>query len=244
MERAAISRKIARSDAIDRYVPLPDVLRRILVHEADVALVKAAAARRFLGTAFNLRLGVPRQLQLPPESLFAAGGAVILHVPPGQRVEHLLCAHISGDLWYCHPGSPKDGDLHSTIPFATRDLVVRDISWQCKRPLRTRLRGRTVKRDLAAIAVKHKSCFELVVAYAKWKAEVHRARERGGHRNIYAATAGIDFEAPATPWSAVVAVWQWAENLCDQVGMQMRYAIHSSPLHIVRALPEHLVPDV
>ncbi len=243
MERAAISRKIARSDAIDRYVPLPDVLRCALVHEADVALVKAAAARRFPSIAFSLRLGVPRQLQLPPESPFAAGAALILRVPPGRRVEHLLCVHICGDLWYCRPGSPKDGDLHSTIPFATRDLVVRDISQQCKRSLRARLRGRTIKRDLAAKAVKHKSCFELVVAYAKWKAEVHRARDRRGHRNIYAATAGIDLEATATPWSAVVAVWQWAENLCDQEGMQMRYAIHSSPLHIVRALPENLVPD-
>ena len=66
------------------------------------------------------------------------GAAVMIRLPCGRRVEHVLCAHVSGDLWYCHAGSPKEGELNMIDPFCAQDLVIRDLAlrWHPSQPQR------------------------------------------------------------------------------------------------------------
>ena len=77
----------------------------------------------FPGTTFSFRLGVPRKLEPPPHS-YAPGAAVILHLPSGRRVEHVLCAHILGDLWFCHAGSPKEGESPGLITWLSAVIPI------------------------------------------------------------------------------------------------------------------------
>ena len=79
-ERAAVARKSARCDAVAKYVPLPDQLKKVLAIEAHYEKVLVEARRAFRGTTFNLRLGVPRKLVPPPHSC-APGAAVMLRLP-------------------------------------------------------------------------------------------------------------------------------------------------------------------
>ena len=257
-ERTALARKFARCDAIAKYVPLPVELKNILNIEAQYAKVLAEAKRVFPGTTFNLRLGVPRKLE-PPANPHAPGATVMLCLPFGRRAEHVLCAHISGDLWYCHAGSPKEGGLNAIDPFRAEDLVIRSLA-SCWRPWqlqRKRLLGRCVKRNLATAATEKRPCFERLVAIAIWKAEAHRAQQRGVPMDIAAASAGVDFTdkafgaAIASPWtSKVLAVWQWGEKVLDAdpgahlVGdIEMRYALRSASYRIFCSMPESVLPD-
>ena len=68
LERTALAKMIARSDAIAKYVPLPDELQNFLQIETYYQRLLAEARRAFPSTTFNLRLGVPRQLEPPPHS--------------------------------------------------------------------------------------------------------------------------------------------------------------------------------
>ena len=68
LERTALAKKTARCDAIARYVPLPDELQNLLNIENYYQRLLAEARRAFPSTTFNLRLGVPRQLEPPPHS--------------------------------------------------------------------------------------------------------------------------------------------------------------------------------
>jgi len=204
-ERAALAKKSARCDSIAKYVPLPDKLKNVLEIENHYEKVLAEARRALPGTTFSLRLGVPRKLEPPPHP-YAPGAAVMLRLPSGNRVEHVLCAHVSGDLWYCHAGSPKEGGLNTVEPFSAKDLVIQNLAG-CWRPWqRKRLRGRSVKRDLAATAVEKHACFERVATIAKWRAEVHRAQERGMPIHIAAVCAGVDFTEEAF-WAAAKSPW-------------------------------------
>ena len=262
LERVALARTSARADAMNKYVPLPDRLKNILHIDAHYDKVRAEAQRAFPATTFNLRLGMPRKLEPPPHP-YAPGAAVMIRFPSGKRAEHVLCAHVSGSLWYCHAGSPKDGELSITEPFRITDLVVQDLanSWRplqahCKR--RKRLQGRCIKRNLAATAVQHRDCFERVVAKAKWDAEAFRAKQRGVPMHLAAATVGVDFSeeafktAAASPWtSTVLAVWQWAApapldrppaHLCPD--SQMCYALRSATYRSFCSCPREVLPCV
>jgi len=256
LERAALAKKSARCDALAKYVPLPEQLKTALEIETHYGKVQEEARREFPGLAFNLRLGVPRKLE-PPPHLYAPGAAVMIRLPSGRRVEHVLCAHISGDLWYCHAGSPKEGDLHSSWPFRTTDLVVQSLARVWYPRQRKRLKGRCVKRDLAAAAAQHGACFEPAVAMARWRAEAYRAKERKAPMNFAAATAGVDFSeeafkaAAAKPWtSTVLAVWQWAADapmdrphthLCPDI--QVCYAIRKAQYRSFRDRPRGVIPS-
>ena len=258
MERVATAKKSARCDSIAKYVPLPDELRNALEMESHHEKVQAEVRRALPGTTFHLRLGMPEKLEAPLGSS-APGSAVMLRLPCGRRVEHVLCAHISGDLWYCHAGSPKDGELNLIQPFHRRDLVIRSLacSWHTWQAQRKRLQGRCVKRNLATAAMQNRACFELAVAMARWSAEAYRAKQLGVPMHPAAATAGVDFSeeafkaAAASPWtSTMLAMWQWAEpaphadlhsQLCGDV--QMCYALRSAPYRHFCSMPRAVLPN-
>ena len=257
-ERTAVATTSARCDSITKYVTLPDQLKKVLKMEAHYMKVLAEARQAFPGTTFSIRLGVPRKLEPPPHP-YAPGAAVMIRLPSGHRVEHVLCAHVSGDLWYCHAGSPKEGSLNTVKPFCSRDLVIHTLArcwcpWQLQRK---RLRGRCTKRNLTATAVDKRACFERVVAIAKWKAEAYRAQERKVPMHVAAASAGVDFteeafqEAATRPWtSTVFAVWQWDEkafetdlHTCFGADIQMRYALRSASYRLFHSTPQAVLPD-
>lgn len=258
LERVALARTSARGDAINKYVPLPDQFKNVLQIEAHYDKVQAEARRTFPATTFNLRLGMLRRLEPPPHP-YAPGAAVMIRLPSGRRVEHVLCAHVSGSLWYCHAGSPKEGDLSISKPFRITDLAVKDLgdSWRPWQVQHNRLRGRCIKRNLAAAAAQHRACFERVVAMARWNAEAYRAKQRGVPMHLAAATAGVDFSeeafkaAAANPWtSTVLALWQWAASapldrppaqLCPDT--QMRYAMRNATYRSFCSWPRGVLPD-
>ena len=183
----------------------------------------------------------------------------MLCLPSGRRLEHVLCAHISGDLWYCHAGSPQEGELSTVDPFLAGGLVVQNIAsrWRPRRMQRKRLRGCCVKHNLAAAAMEKRPFFERVVAIAKWKAEVHRAQERGVPMNLDAASTGVDFTeeafgaAAASPWtSTMLAVWQWGERVfvadpCAHLAadIKMHYALRNAPYRLFRSMARLVLPD-
>lgn len=255
--RVAIAKKSARFDAIDQYVPLPAALKNILQIDAHYDAV-LREARRILPTAtLNLRLGIPKKLE-PPSISRAPGATVVLQLPSGKRVEHVLCARVYGDVWYCHAGSPEHGDLSVMRPFRIGGLVLHDLTraWHPRQAKRKRLRGRCVKRDLAAAASKHWPSFERLVAVARWKAERERAKKRGMPMLLDAATAGVDFtekafeEAGHKPWtSTILAVWQWAAA-APQHGphtrlggdVHMQYSLRNAPYRIFGSMPRLLIP--
>ena len=258
MERVALARKTARGDAIAKFVPLPNQLKIALQVEACYDKVRAEAQRVLPAMTFNLRLGVPRRLGPPPHP-YAPGAAVMIRLPSGRRVEHVLCAHVSGELWYSHAGSPKEGDLNIVNPFRTHDLVVQNLAscWHPWPTQRKRLRGRCVKRGLAAAAAQYRACFERVVAMARWAAEVDRAKRRRGSMHLAAATAGVDFSeeafqaAAANPWtSTILAVWEWAAeapldrprtHLCP--GVQVCHDMRDVPYRLFCSSPQEVLPD-
>ena len=252
-ERTAVVKKSARIDTIGRFVPLPQQLKGILDIETAYLRVLDMARQRFPRTTFNLRLGVPKKLEAPPHP-YAAGASVMLRLPSGQRVEHVLCAHISGNLWYCHAGNPKEGVLNIIDPFNAAGLVIQSLAscWHPWQLQRKRLRGRCTKRGLEAAVMEKRSCFERVVAIAKWKAEAYRAREHGEPVCISAASAGVDFTeealgaAAASPWtSTVFAVWQWGDTALDRdnyLDVEMRYALRWADYRSFSCAPQAVLP--
>jgi len=215
-ERVALAKKNARADSLDRYVPLPDKIKNALEVAAGHARAMRAASRYLKNKISKLRLGIPKQIKLPQHFPYAVGSPVMFLLPSGLRVEHILCAHISKDLWYCHAGTPAQGEL-GHFPFHPRELVVQSLHdrWHPWQPQRHRLRGRCVRRGLVTAAMKRKCKFEEIVAHATWLAEAFRARQNHAPLNLDVATAAIDFTEEAfagaarDPWNAnVCAVWQ------------------------------------
>ena len=78
-------------------------------------------------------LGTAKEVQLPPApSCLCAGGSVTLRLPGSARAGYLLCAHVEGDLWWCHGGSFDGVALAQANPFQLDGLTLKDIkreSW-------------------------------------------------------------------------------------------------------------------
>ena len=147
-------------------------------------------------------LGVPKSVALSGQDSFLPGGCHVLHLPDGRRVEHALCAHLHGSLWYCHPGSVRGDEISLTEPFATDDLVLLDVRrrrWQRRQSCRSkRLRGRVQQRNLLRVIQRQKEKFDWIVAVAHWRAEERRASENA---------SGIDFERAARQWELDLLKW-------------------------------------
>ena len=74
-------------------------------------------------------LGMPKVFTEPSsgDSERAPGGVVILQAQAGERLAHLLCAHVQGNRWLCHRGSFLEGVFGVDNPFDAADLVEKDV---------------------------------------------------------------------------------------------------------------------
>ena len=82
--------KPARSGSIQKYVPMPEKLRSILSLEMQYQAMVESASLQYPSCIFNVRVGVGKNIQLPPAFSKAVGATVMLHVTGGRRVEHVL----------------------------------------------------------------------------------------------------------------------------------------------------------
>ena len=113
-----------------------------------------------------------------PKPLDSAPDIKILNIR-GERIEHALCAHVSGNERLCHPGTLAGEKVSSLTPFLPDDLVLVDIVkhlWTYEDPPKKRLRGRIQYRNLMAAIEARPRHFEHVVALAAYHAESLRAR--------------------------------------------------------------------
>ena len=118
-------------------------------------------------------LGQPKPSPLPEPGAALQPGAVVLL---GQRIEHLLCAHVEGDLWLCHFGSFDEIwlDPFDYTALCQKDLV-RDAPEEGSSMPRKRLRPRLRPGQLRELALSRSQDWDRLVAVATWKAEELRA---------------------------------------------------------------------
>ena len=137
-------------------------------------------------------VGVPRPVTIHTDGRIELGS--ILKLAMGiAPVEHVLCAHVRDQSWFCHRGS-LDGYVLSATPFAETDLVVKDLGTDLwiegvERP-RKRVRTHLRMGKLAEEIHIHSEAFDHLVARAHWKAEEIRAN--GGPMDESSALAGYD----------------------------------------------------
>ena len=156
------------NSAVDRGVPLPASWKTSLrcLSLPDLAEKSAHVAREGgVREARCVVLGQPKPSPLPEPGAALQPGAVVLF---GQRIEHLLCAHVEGDLWLCHFGS------FDYTALCQKDLV-RDAPEEGPSMPRKRLRPRLRPGQLRELALSRSQDWDRLVAVATWKAEELRA---------------------------------------------------------------------
>ena len=132
----------------------------------------------------------------------------------GARIEHVLCAHVSGDEWLCHPGTLSDEDLSLVEPFRPDALILVNLAekeWTYESPPKKRLRGRIQSCNVKAVAKEHARRFEQVVALAHYQAEALRAHREGRAFNRTLAEKNME-ENPLA----------WAEDADDVLLLKWR----------------------
>ena len=68
-------------------------------------------------------LGAPKKTGLVDAGIMSPGSIMMLDVGD-TRSAYILCAHVHGDEWLCHPGTPDaEGELDLTDPFCVNSLV-------------------------------------------------------------------------------------------------------------------------
>ena len=137
------------------------------------------------------------------------------HAPPkteilyvrGERIEHILCANISDDVWLCHPGTLTLNGIDTTWPF--HPVHLRSVDIKSSRGVghdrpKKRLRGRVQYRELLSHAEKYFLDVDLICGLAIWLAEECRAvnDRRSVDRNV----AESALEADPYNWHAVEKV--------------------------------------
>ena len=115
--------KLRCNDAIDRGVPLPPSWKTKLrcLSLRDVAERSAQIAREGgVRDALCVVLGQPKPSPLPDPAATLQPGAVVLL---GQRIEHLLVAHVEGDVWLCLGSFSDEGNPFDYTALCKKDLV-------------------------------------------------------------------------------------------------------------------------
>ena len=130
-------------------------MRRDAIVEASRLIENPQCDRRLLG--------VPKPQEVLDELCGSPVAVVFLTCPRAKRQCFLLCARVSGDVWFCHPGTLTDGAICSDNPFDFNDLAARDIvadRFDARAMPRTRIRHRTKVNLLEAVAA-HPAEWEL-----------------------------------------------------------------------------------
>ena len=177
-------------------------------------------------------VGVPRPVTIHTDGRIELGS--ILKLAMGiAPVEHVLCAHIRDQSWFCHRGS-LDGYALSATPFAEKDLVVKDVGadlWVdgLERP-RKRVRTHLRMGKLAEEIRKHSEAFDHAVVRAHWKAEEIRA----GSGLMHEAAALVGYDPNPFNWTRgsraeIVFLWTRMDNLLSTISDAQRFRIYRVP---------------
>ena len=121
--------KVRADNASSRGIPIPGHLRTA-VRCRDLASRAAEAAKRVEAGDGIVDVdckvaGLPK-LQPRQKRDTIIGDVVPLCTPTGQT-NFVLCAHIVGDMWYCHAGSFGSGGLEHCGQLDDENLVVKDV---------------------------------------------------------------------------------------------------------------------
>jgi len=197
-------------DVIQRAcVPLPKEWRARL---AATALPRKAAAAaegmaQLLGGVRCTILGVPKAVELPLEpGMLLPGASIVVETRFERELPILLCAPLSGNLWYAHRGSLQGQFLDTAAPFKVGDLEQVDVDIQVEPASPDCL------NSLVRAAMEYPVAFAEVVAYAGWVAETERAcvRERA-----------VDTEAVAELFDSNPFEWQTPQGRQSHVSVTM-----------------------
>ena len=149
-------------------------------------------------------LGLPKPVTVPIAGTFGMSGSVVaLQTATGMRQDHLLVSQYDADRWFCHKGSLDGrGVLDDDDPFATNDLVLKDILRDAFEPdngPRRRIGPHTTGATLLHAARTRQHSWSRAVAVAIWRAE----QLRGAHRPFDKAAGYSGFEANPFKWKFV-----------------------------------------
>ena len=155
-------------------------------------------------------LGRPPPAQLSEDSTTGAFATF-------NGFEHVLCAHILGEQWLAHRGNIDECGQIEEGPLRESDLVSVDLSAsQSEQRPRKRIRPHLHTGQIQDIIQASPRDFDVLVAFAAFRAEVVRAQLQG--RSFDKAAALCNFERNPFVWAeaeghhwniTVIALWTW-----------------------------------
>jgi hypothetical protein len=219
-----------------RSIPFPDCWRVALKCKSLPVIIDEAARKFRKETRMQvdcLLLGQPKHSKLPPADAGNVPGKVVALQIGSSRFEFLLCAHVRGDVWWCHRGSFLNDTFDAENPFDEKDLLLKDIFKASQELSQSRKRIRVHHRpgELREAALNSPDAWNRLVATSKWKAEELRAADQ--HRPIDKEDAFSNYEKNCWVWSTsdrvqIGVMWSW------RVGnLQKRAVMHSRWDHLL-----------
>ena len=127
--KAVFVHKMRAQNAIDRDVPFPKPWKTAIKFVAEVAKMRQAAISHAVKVAGNSvvdceLLGTPRPADVLDELCGKESGTgAPLRSSTAAREDFLLAAHVSQDVWLCHPGTLAEDGPCDTDPFGIQGLV-------------------------------------------------------------------------------------------------------------------------
>ena len=138
-------------------------------------------------------LGVPRHVQLSDDGV-TVGSCVALMVA-GRRVNHVLVAHVCGNMWRCSIGAHlQNGNIVMDTIWREYDCVTIDIvdcAWSGLAVAR-RISSHLMFDHLQQLISKHMDLFSELVANETWVAEIIRSRMTKTSTDFNNASSGFD----------------------------------------------------
>lgn len=214
-------------DAKRRGVPIPEgwqakISATGFSHLASDAAVRAARAYPGLSVSCNA-LGAPRGLSVPSKhGGLRVGSVVAMPSEGGMPQAHLLCAHVYGNQWLCHP-EPLPSGVGEAATIHIANVAMTDIRTHAN------MDGKFGNKDahdvagssaLQAAVERRAPAIAKVVALAAWRAEEIRAIEE--RRLVDVRVASNAFDLDAFKWTSeggridstkVFAMWSWQASV-------------------------------
>ena len=215
--------------AAERGIPLPEGWR-VTLSASDLGSRAAEAGRALEAgdgvSELECRLaGVPKACIAGSKGELFPGTIVPLRTPSSGQMNFVLCAHVSGNAWYCHAGSFEASDPGAPVRGLLDEagLVLKDIVEEgCgeERPAkRIRIRQHAFSSQLQSLVDSSPDDWRTLVAIATLKAEQERSRRNEHFPDWSAALAGFE----PNPWK-----WEVVEGRASQVRVYFLWKWHDA----------------